>query len=320
MASRAAKYRRSSIDFWPGFVDAMATLLLVITFLLAVFVIGQFVLTNLLAGRDRSLAKLQTQVAELANLLALEKKQNTSLEDKLAGLTASLAAAQAKSEKLSLDLGKEKELAQKAIAQAALLNQQIAALRQQLQTIAAALEASEERDRKNKAQIAALGRRLNTALAQKVQELARHRSAFMAALRDVLKDLDGFEIVGDRFIFQSEVLFDSGSAAINPRGKFELRKVAQVMNRISKDIPAKVDWILRVDGHTDIQPINTAQFPSNWHLSTARAVAVVEFLVARGMKPKRLAAAGFGQFRPLAQGGSEVWYRNRRIEFKLTER
>ena len=320
MSSRTAKYKRGGIDFWPGFVDAMATLLLVITFLLAVFVIGQFVLVDLLAGRDRSLAQLRSQVAELADLLALEKKQTASLEEQLAGLTSSLAQAQDENKNLSLALSEEKKLSQAAAAQAALLNQQIAALRKQLQTLTAALEASEERDRKNKAQIADLGRRLNVALAQKVQELARHRSAFMAALRDLLKDQDGFEIVGDRFIFQSEVLFDSGRAEISPRGKFELRKVAQVMNKVSRDIPAKVDWVLRVDGHTDIQPIKTKQFPSNWHLSTARALSVVEFLIAGGMKPRRLVAAGFGQFRPLAQGGSEVWYRNRRIEFKLTER
>ncbi len=320
MPVRTAKYRRTSVDFWPGFVDAMATLLLVITFLLAVFVVGQFVLANLLSGRDRALAQLQSQIAELADLLALEKKQKTSLEEKLAGLTASLAEAQAKRKALALALGEEQKLSQAATAQAELLNQQIAALRKQLQTLQAALEASEKRDRKNKTQIANLGRRLNAALAQKVQELARHRSAFMAALRGLLKDRDGFEIVGDRFIFQAEVLFDSGSAEISPRGKFELRKITDVMAKVGKDIPAKVDWVLRVDGHTDIQPIRTEQFPSNWHLSVARAVAVVEFLAARGMKPKRLVAAGFGEFRPLVQGGSEVWYRNRRIEFKLTER
>ena len=318
MSRRAAKYRRSAVDFWPGFVDAMATLLLVITFLLAVFVIGQFVLTNLLSGRDRALAQLQIQIAELANLLALEKNNSASLQEKLAGLASSLAKAQTDNKSLSALLAKEKETSQTAIAQAELLNQQIAALRKQLQIIEAALEASEARDKESQARIAELGRRLNTALAQKVQELAKHQSQFMAALRNLLKDRKGFEIAGDRFIFQSEVLFDSGSAAISPRGKFELRKVSEVMAQIAQDIPDKVDWVLRVDGHTDVQPIRTEQFPSNWHLSSARAVSVVEFLIARGMKPKRLVAAGFGQFRPLVQGNSAVWYRNRRIEFKLT--
>ena len=274
------KARRAAIDFWPGFVDAMATLLLVITFLLAVFVIGQFVLANLLSGRDRTLAQLQIQIAELSDLLALEKTTATKLEAKLAGLLASLAQAEEEKKTLSGSLAREQEISARGARQALLLNQQLAALRAQLESLEAALEAGEAQDRANKARIADLGKRLNAALARKVQELARYRSDFMAALRDLLKDREGFEIVGDRFILQSEVLFDSGSARINPRGKFELRKVAEVMIEIGRKIPPKIDWVLRVDGHTDIQPIRTRRFPSNWHLSAARAVAVVEFLIA----------------------------------------
>lgn len=313
-SGRRGRRARAAIDFWPGFVDAMATLLLVITFLLAVFVVGQFVLSNLLTGKNQAITKLESQIAELANLLALEKTDNKKTKAKLTSLFASL-------EKAKNELTTEKKLRTAIQAQGNLLNQQLAQLQKQLAALEEALAASEARDKKSQVQIKELGKRLNTALAGKVQELAQYRSEFMAALRTILKNRKGFEIVGDRFILQSEVLFGSGEATISPRGKIQLRKVAAVINEVRTSIPNKINWVLRVDGHTDIQPIKTKRFPSNWNLSSARAVAVVKFLIKERVPPNRLVAAGFGQYHPLKSASDPTqWIRNRRIEFKLTQR
>lgn len=317
MAVRArtrGRRARSAIDFWPGFVDAMATLLLVITFLLAVFVVGQFVLGNLLTGKNQAITKLESQIAELANLLALERTDNQKIKAELSSLFTSLEQAKNK-------LNAEKKLSAAARTQAGLLNQQLAQLQKQLTALEKALRASEAKDKTAQVRIKELGKRLNTALASKVQELARHRSEFMAALRAILKDRKSFEIVGDRFILQSEVLFGSGEAIISPQGKTQLRKVANVINEVRHSIPPQINWVLRVDGHTDIQPIKTKRFPSNWNLSAARAVEVVKFLIKEKVPPNRLVAAGFGEYHPLQSAANpRQWKRNRRIEFKLTQR
>lgn len=319
-ATRRAR-SRAAIDFWPGFVDAMATLLLVIIFLLTVFVLGQFVLGNLLTGKNRTITQLESRIAELASVLSLEQAKNQDLQSQLSALFASLDKAKAANKKFALALTQEKKISGKANSQLNLLNQQLAALRKQLAALTAALEASETKDKKSQAQIKALGKRLNTALAGKVQELARYRSNFMAALRELLKGRKDFEIVGDRFILQSEVLFGSGRAKISQPGKVQLRKVAKVINDIRGRIPSNINWVLRVDGHTDIQPIKTKAFPSNWHLSSARALAVVEFLIEHKVPSNRLVIAGFGEYHPLKSATDQrEWKRNRRIEFKLTQR
>src|SRR3546814_2610225 len=166
-----------------------------------------------------------------------------------------------------------------------------------------------------------LGKRLNVALASKVQELARYRSEFFGRLREILGSREDIRIVGDRFVFQSEILFASGSATIEQDGRPQLARLAGTLKEIAADIPDDIDWVLRVDGHTDRRPIDTLAFPSNWELSTARAVSVVKFLIEQGIPPARLVAAGFGEFQPLDTGNDEIAYRrNRRIEFKLTER
>ncbi len=203
----------------------------------------------------------------------------------------------------------------------ALLNQQMAALRQTLMKISEALEVSEKRAADRKVQIASLGKRLNAALAGKVHELSRYRSEFFGRLREVLGARKGVRIVGDRFVFQSEVLFAKGSADIGAAGKKQLRQLALTLDEISKKIPSDIDWVLRVDGHTDKDPIKTARFPSNWELSSARAISVVQFLIAQGLPPNRFAAAGFGEFQPLEDRDSEISKRrNRRIELKFTSR
>jgi chemotaxis protein MotB len=201
------------------------------------------------------------------------------------------------------------------------LNQQIAALRRQLSAIEEALAASESRDRESQAKIADLGSRLNVALAQKVQELARYRSDFFGRLRQILGNRPGIRVVGDRFVFQSEVLFDSGKAEINPAGRAELDTLANALGDLEREIPTEIQWVLRVDGHTDKRPIQSPQFHSNWELSAARAIAVVQYLISKGVSPQHLVAAGFGEFQPLDVGeNDEAYRRNRRIELKLTER
>ena len=328
--------------YWPGFVDAMAQLLLVITFLLSVFMIAQFLLAREITGQDTVLSTLRGQIAELTELLALERSAKSEVETTLSALTDDLMASRAEQNRLqglmdSLDerrtsagsrvseleskLAQERGLASDALAEVELLNQQLGALRRQLAVLSDALEASEDRQRESKTQIADLGRRLNSALAQRVQELARFRSEFFGRLRTILSQRSDIRIVGDRFVFQSEVLFPKGSASINPAGLEEIAKLAAAIAELETEIPSDIAWVLRVDGHTDNDPIRSAAFQSNWELSSARAIAVVRLLIDNGVSPDRLVAAGFGEFQPIDPGDSEeAKARNRRIELKLTER
>ena len=337
LATRRTR-RERGLNYWPSYVDALSTLLLVIVFLLSIFVLGQFFLTQEIAGRDTALDRLNRQIAELTDLLALERAQRRDTEDELAALQSTLSATEEEQARLEsllaagvgLDeraaalteqLDVEREETRRALNQVDLLNQQLAALRRQIGALEAALEASEQRDRESQARIADLGSRLNVALAQRVQELARYRSDFFGRLRQIIGTRPDIRIVGDRFVFQSEILFASGSATIGDQGRDQLAQLATTLKEIAATIPSELEWVLRVDGHTDRAPISTAAFPSNWELSTARAVSVVKFLVDQGIPPQRLAATGFGEFQPLDPGGDEIAYRrNRRIEFKLTER
>ena len=333
--------RRASrqIDYWPGFVDALSTMLLVIIFLLSVFMLAQFFLAREVTGRDSALNKLNRQVDELTSLLALERAGKQSAETSLTALTVTLDAATKDKARLQglIDasntratgaggeaatansaLEKEKQLSAQAASQVDILNQQIAALRRQLAAIEDALAASETKDKDAQARIADLGSRLNVALAQKVQELARYRSDFFGRLRQILGERPGVRIVGDRFVFQSEVLFDSGQAAVNPAGHAELDQLAAALIQLEREIPPDIPWVMRVDGHTDTKPIHSVLFPSNWELSAARAIAVVEYLAGKGVDPHRLVAAGFGEYSPLENASDDS--KNRRIELKLTER
>ncbi len=488
-----ARARRANVNIWPGFVDGLATLLIVIIFLLMMFTVVQFLLSQALTGRDKALQELNTQVRELADLLALEKRSSEDLRRQVDNLSTELQASIAAREsltdelssagsqisdleaivaslrgdvsareeelisvrglleetKLDLDaalsslaerqsqletalsesqeraaeletagteidrlkselaaaletvLAREEELevltreyAQKladleaeagesaalaetreadistlqsalakriadlaalrrriavleaaklasareaaeagekvdelerisdeAKAQLAVLNQQIFAMRQQLAALNEALEASESLNEEQKTTIVDLGKRLNAALATKVQELARYRSEFFGRLREALGDRKDIRLVGDRFVFQSEVLFPTGSADLQPAGRDQLTQLAVTLKEISRGIPDELNWVLRIDGHTDSRPIFTAQFPSNWELSSARAISVVQFLIDQGIPPNRLMAAGFGQFQPLDPRRDEIAFRrNRRIEMKLTQR
>ncbi|MDA0787232.1 MAG: peptidoglycan -binding protein [Proteobacteria bacterium] len=388
MPGSSSRRRQSAINYWPGFVDALAALLVVVVFLIMVFALAQFFLSDALSGRDDALSKLNRQVDELARMLDLERSANTelrlsvsqlsaqlqnSISDRdsltsrlsfmesllksarqentveLEALRAQVGANQETLEAQRRDLARleadveirearlaeitqraetaetsfleQSEISRQAQDQVALLNQQLAALRNQLAALNEALEASEAKNKDQNIQIVNLGKRLNEALATKVQELARYRSEFFGRLRQVLGNRTDIRIVGDRFVFQSEVLFGSGEAVLNPQGEVQLQQLAQTLVQIASEIPNDIDWILRVDGHTDERPISTARFPSNWELASARAISVVKFLVHSGIPPENLVAAGFGQFQPIDAGQDEISYRrNRRIEFKLDQR
>ncbi|WP_416356454.1 peptidoglycan -binding protein [Aureimonas phyllosphaerae] len=344
MALGRGRRLRREVDYWPGFVDALSTLLLAIMFLLSVFVIAQFLLSRDLSGRDTVLDRLNSQIAELNQLLALERSNSTDFQDQISALQASLAGAETERTRLQAALdgtrsgpgagdagsqigtlqaqvASERQVSAQARTQIDLLNQQLSALRQQIAALEDALGASESRDRESQTQIADLGRRLNVALAQRVQELARYRSDFFGRLREILADRDNIRIVGDRFVFQSEVLFSSGADVLQPAGRDEMEKLAEAIIQLNREIPSDINWIIRVDGHTDNVPITGGRFADNWQLSTARAAAVVRFLVGAGVPANRLAATGFGEFQPLVAGDTpDARARNRRIELKLTER
>ena len=335
--------RDSGMNYWPGFVDALSTLVLGIIFLLTIFVVVQFYLTQEVTGKDTALSRLTAQIAQLTELLSLEKTGKMSLEEQLASLRSSLsgaegerdrykglyegvgsgaADAQSKVNELSGQLDSEKRLTARALAQVEVLNQQIAALRRQLSALEEALDATEKKDKDSQARIADLGQRLNVALAQRVQELSRYRSDFFGRLRAILGNRPDIRIVGDRFVFQSEVFFDTGKSTLDkPEGRAELDALASALLELEKKIPGEIAWVLRVDGHTDVRPINSPQFKNNWELSAARAISVVQYLVAKGVSPQRLVAAGFGEFQPIdSDKTDEAFNRNRRIELKLTER
>ncbi|MEX6508827.1 peptidoglycan -binding protein [Jiella sp. M17.18] len=339
-----SRNRRSerTIDYWPGFVDALSTLLLAIMFLLSVFVLAQFLLTREISGKDAVLDRLNSQINELTQMLALERSSSQDYQDQIATLRASLSAAEDERSRLqkALDTGSgsaaaanaqvadlkgaldaQQQVSQRAQSQVELLNQQLSALRQQIAALESALGASESRDKESQTKIADLGKRLNIALAQRVQELSRYRSDFFGRLREILADRQNIRVVGDRFVFQSEVLFASGSADLQPAGQEEMAKLADAIKELVREIPSDINWIIRVDGHTDNVPVSGSRFKDNWELATARADAVVRFLISQGVPPERLAATGFGQYQPLEEGDTpEARAKNRRIEFKLTER
>ena len=334
--------RDNGMNYWPGFVDALSTLILSIIFLLTVFMVAQFFLSQEVAGKDTALARLNAQISQLSNLLSLERTGKTSLEDEVAQLRASLSATQSERDKLrgaaasaptgdggKAEIGQlnsqidiEKQATARAVAQIEILNQQIGALRRQIAALEDALGASESKEKASQLRIADLGQRLNVALAQRVQELSRYRSDFFGKLREILGNRPDIRVVGDRFVFQSEVFFDSGSAVLRPEGRTELDKLAGALLDLEKQIPADINWVLRVDGHTDIRPLTaTSQFKSNWELSAERAISVVQYLIGKGVSPQRLVAAGFGEFQPIDPGTTEEAFRkNRRIELKLTEK
>jgi chemotaxis protein MotB len=340
--ARGRGRRSEYAEFWPAYVDVLSTLLLVVTFLMSIFILSQYYATQEASGKDTALQRLTRQISELTSLLSLEKGKSRSAADELASLQATLSelkdeknklsgfalsgdekakAAEGKISSLTADLDAQKAISNEALAKVDLLNQQMLALRRQIAALNEALEASEKKDKDSQDRIKDLGARLNAALARQVQELQRYRSDFFGRLRELLKDRKDIRVVGDRFVFESEVLFPSGSATLTPEGYAAMDQLASAIVDLEKSIPPEINWALQVDGHTDIRPIASATFPSNWELSTARAASVVKYLITRGVAPNHLVAAGYGEFQPIEAGVDEDSLRkNRRIELKLTNR
>ena len=450
---------------WPGYVDALSTLLMVIIFVLLVFVLAQAFLSVALSSRDRALDRLNRQVAELSDMLSLERGQGTELQASVAGLGRDVVSATAARDALSIEqsrlrddaarllternglrterdqlaarlgdaelqagsaaarlqgaqarlaeaatttdtasqeaaeiasqlaqarrnlaalraeqdalnrtvtadretmqlkladiarltdqvrqlsalraqlerqaqdaavrattdeqrrqavtiqLAQEQKLSESSRAQVALLSQQIEQLRSQMAAVSSALALAESGGRDKDVQIAGLSGKLNLALAARVEELQRYRSEFFGRLREVLANRPGVQVVGDRFVFQSEVLFPAGSADLTGAGQEQIRTLAGTLKEVARDIPPDLQWLMRVDGHADRSPIRGS---GNWELSAQRAINVVKLLVDEGIPAQRLAATGFGEFQPL--DGAETpaaFARNRRIELRLTDR
>ena len=342
MALARGRRARYQANVWPGFVDMLSTLLLVVIFLMSLFMVTNYIITQAATGKDTMLSRLNRQLSELTELLALERSKKDTAEDNLAALQATLLNTEAQTKRLTGLLGdasgesddaagritalgtqldEQRNITNDALAKVELLNQQLAALRLQLAALNEALEASEAKDQDSQDRIADLGQRLNLALAIKARELARYRSNFFGELRKTLGQRKDFKIVGDRFVFPSDVLFDPGAATLKPGAYDQLNKLAAALKEIEGNIPANIPWVMRVDGHTDVRPISSSVFPSNWELSAARAISVVRYLMGRGIAPEHLVAAGFGEYQPIDSGQSPAALaRNRRIELKLTER
>lgn len=342
MSLARARRGRYQANYWPGFVDMLSTLLLVVTFLMSLFMLTNFIVSQAASGKDTMLSRLNRQLAELTELLALERSKKESVEDSLSALQATFGdkdkdnqrltgllgaaggqtqGAEDRARVLGTSLDEQKKITNDALAKVEMLNQQLAALRLQLSSIQEALDASEAKDKDSQAKIADLGQRLNVALAKKVQELSRYRSDFFGKLKEALGARSDFQIVGDRFLFPSDVLFDSGSAEVKLEAGPQLDKLAAALRELETQIPPDIAWVMRIDGHTDIKPIATPEFPSNWELSAARAISVVRYLMQQGVPANRLVAAGFGEFQPIDTADSaEALRKNRRIELKLTER
>ena len=377
--ARSRNRTRRSADIWPGFVDAISTLLLVLIFLLTIFVSSEFLLSKLLSNKDDALEGLNMQIYQLSELLSLEKRENkdltstiSKLNEKLnnSSITSDLLSMefsdlknknielnrllnslkdntnQIKEENKNLDLKntnleselknllstlrathvnlikaeKEVKLSEAAKNQVTILNMQIAELREQLNIIQNLLDINLEEIKQKDIHIVELGKKLNTALAVKVGELTQYKSEFFGRLRSILGNRDDIQIVGDRFIFQSEVLFASGSAEVGIEGVVQLTKLSKILLDTTKNIPKDIPWVLQIQGHTDQNPINTLLYPSNWELSAARAISVGKVLISSGVSSDKISVAGFAEFQPLELGQDPSSYRkNRRIEIKLTQ-
>lgn len=337
---------RRNVNIWPGFVDALSALLMVIIFLLMIFSVSQFYLSDALTGKERTLVELNRQVVHLADMLALEESSNKNLEEQVGQLIAQLSTKSSELDNLQEDvdmltelreslenqvselsiklqdssqtLQAEQEISARSLSQIELLNYQVKALREQLGAVSKALGLELNAENEN---IEDIAKRLNVALAEKAQELSRYRSDFFGRLREVLGDNPNIRVVGDRFVLQSELLFESASAELGEGGKKQVKALADTLKKVAAEIPDDIDWIVRIDGHTDRRSISSDKFPSNWELSTARALAIVKFVIDEGVEPKRLAATGFGEFHPLDPAKTvQAYAKNRRIEIKLTSR
>jgi len=282
-------------------------------------------LNNDLIQKDSTIFSLRGKISELNNILSLsEDKQQAQLQ-KLELLQNQITLLEQESQiqkEISLNEIKKMETqSSKTLEQVEILSNQIDTLQQEIVLLNSALEASERDTQIKDLEIEVLGEKLNKALTSKVFELQKYRSEFFGKLQSILGDREDIKIVGDRFIFESELLFESASDDLEISGKQKLSEIGLTLKETTNQIPDDIDWIIMVEGHTDKRPIKTTQFPSNWELSTARANSVLKLLLDLGFSPNRLAAAGYGEFYPISDGETDSdFQQNRRIELKLTSR
>ena len=278
-----------------------------------------------LIQKDSTIFNLRGKISELNNVLSLsEDKQKQQLEklELLQSQIVSLEQENQTQKETSLEEIKNMEIqASKTLEQVEILSNQIDTLQKEIALLNDALEASESQALIKDLEIEVLGEKLNKALTSKVFELQKYRSEFFGKLQSILGDRKDIKIVGDRFIFESELLFDSASADLQLSGKEKLSEIGLTLKETTNDIPSDIDWIIMVEGHTDKKPIQTIRYPSNWELSSARANTVLKLLLDLGFPPNRLASAGYGEFYPISNGETESdLQQNRRIELKLTSR
>lgn len=338
----AKRSNRGASFIWPGFVDGLATVLMVIIFVLMVSLLIQLNLAERVSGQDSTLNRLRGEISELANLLNIERAKSGELavlnqqlgldlatsQAEIVGLTGqidaleeSLTEASIREQNLTATLAAGDATVAANTQEIAGLTQALDALRLKLGEVQALLDAKEIEAQEAREASVNLSQRLNDALSSRVAELQRFRSEFFGQLREILQDREDLRIVGDRFVFQSEVLFALGSAEIGSEGEAQLLELSEALREISAKIPTDIDWVLQVSGHTDSLPIRGGRFADNWDLSAERAMAVVRYLVGSGVAPNRLSATGFGEFQPIAGGDTpEALARNRRIEFKITRK
>ena len=324
LGRRSISMRDQSL-IWPGFVDGLATLLMVILFVLMVFFLVQTNLAQRLYNQDATLNNLQSEISALAYQLNLSQQRTENLESERDQLRTALSNLRAETSTATQNLTRERDTLQaqyNASTEEILeLTLAMTALTERLKTLQALLDEKTAEAREAKEVSVNLTKQLNEALSSKVAELNRFRSEFFGRLREILQGRSDIEIVGDRFVFQSEVLFGLGSAEIDPEGKAQLQDLATTLQDLAEQIPDDIDWILQINGHTDNVPIRNNDHRDNWSLSTARALAVLRFMAEQGIPPNRLAATGYGEFQPIAADDTpQARARNRRIEFKLTYR
>jgi len=319
--SAPGRHRRRQFDIWPGFVDALTSLIMVMIFLLLLFAIGQFVLSDALAGKSRTLATLNLRLDELGRQAAMSEAERKAAAARVAELLARMGLVTEERDQLKSRMDEQNErltaLNNDILALDALRRQ----LEEQVTQLASRLNAADQNNQGKDLRIADLDRQLKLALASRANELEKYRSEFFGKLREALGNREDVRIVGDRFLLPSDILFSSGSAELGSDAQARLGKLVNTIRDVSQKIPDSIDWVLRIDGHTDRVPIATDKFPSNWELSTARAVAIVKWMTGQGISARHLSANGFAQYQPVDPGESpEALARNRRIEIQLTNR
>ena len=313
--------RRQGIDIWPGFVDALTSLIMVMIFLLLLFAIGQFVLSDALSFKDRTLENLRAQITQLTQKVGGVEEARASLESRLATAAASLDSSNQERETLRSSLNEQVSRVNAMTAEIQAMDSMKLQQQSQVVDLTKRLDQAALDLQTRDAKLLDLDKQLKVVLASQLSELEKYRSEFFGKLKESLGQREDIKIVGDRFVLPSDVLFTSGSADLGTDAQDRLKKLVATVRDVSQKIPEKIHWVLRVDGHTDRVPIVTDRFPSNWELSTARAVSIVKYMITQGIPADHLSANGFGQYQPVdAKDSPEAYAKNRRIEFQLTNR